>query len=97
MDEPLGFAVGNALEVKEAIAALKGEWPEDLKELVYGLGIRMLILSGKAKSEEEAYRKMDDCIANRKALRKLEAFISAQGGDANVIENVEMLPKAPFF
>ncbi len=95
MDEPLGFAVGNALEVKEAIAALKGEWPEDLKELVYGLGIRMLILSGKAKSEEEAYRKMDDCIANRKALRKLEAFISAQGGDANVIENVEMLPKAP--
>ncbi len=95
MDEPLGFAVGNALEVKEAIAALKGEWPKDLKELVYCLGTHMLILSGKAESEEEAFQKINGCIAKREALGKLEAFIRAQGGDIRVIEDAEILPKAP--
>ena len=75
MDQPLGFAVGNALEVQEAIATLKGEGPEDFTQLCMTLGSYMLIAGGRAKEEEEARNLLQEVIANGSALRKLEAFI----------------------
>lgn len=94
MDQPLGRAVGNALEVKEAIATLKGEGPEDFHELCLTLGSQMLIAGGKADSTEEAGTMLERVIADGSALRKLEEFVEAQGGDGAAVRNPELLPKA---
>lgn len=96
MDEPLGLAVGNALEVKEAIATLKGHGPEDLKELCITLGSYMLILAKKAKDVDEARRMLEETITSGSAFEKLKEFVAAQGGDAGMIENPELLPKAKY-
>lgn len=94
MDQPLGFAVGNALEVKEAIDTLNGNGPEDFVELCLTLGSQMVYLAGKASSPEEAREKLQEVIANKSALHKLADFIEAQGGDKELVFHPENLPKA---
>lgn len=94
MDQPLGFAVGNALEVKEAIATLKGNGPEDFVELCLTLGSCMLLAGGKAKNVDEARTLLKQVIADGSALRKLAQFVEAQGGDAAAVYDPELLPKA---
>ena len=94
MDEPLGFAVGNALEVKEAIDTLKGKGPADFTELVLNLACRMVMLSGIETDEDKAMALLKENIANGKALDKLAEFVSAQGGDSRAVYDTDLLPKA---
>lgn len=94
MDQPLGYAVGNALEVREAIAALHGEGPEDLMELCYVFGAYLLKAAGLADSHEEGRKKMRDSVSSGVALRKFAEWVQAQGGDPAVAEEPELLPKA---
>lgn len=88
MDEPLGFAIGNALEVKEAILALKGEGPKDLTELMLELGAHMVVLGEKADSLEEAKVMLKTNIENGKALQYFKRLVEAQGGNAEVIDTL---------
>lgn len=92
MDQPLGFAVGNILEVKEAIDTLKGEGPEDLTELCLVLGSHMLVLGEVAKTEEEARNLLEDIIKSGKGLEKLKELVDAQGGDSKYVTNPELFP-----
>lgn len=94
MDQPLGFAVGNALEVKEAIETLQGRGPADFLELCLTLGTQMLLLGKKAKTEEEARKKLLAVIEDGSALRKLAEFVEAQGGDSAAVYDTSLLPKA---
>ena len=94
MDQPLGLAVGNALEVKEAIDTLRGEGPADFVELCMTLGAQMLLVGGRAASEEEAREMLQKVIDDGSALNKLAAFVEAQGGDAKTVFDTELLPKA---
>ncbi len=87
MEEPLGFAVGNALEVKEAIDELKGHGPKDFHELIIRAGGIMLLQAKIVSSEEEGERKIQEAIDNGSGLRKLIEMVEAQGGDASYIEN----------
>ena len=96
MSQPLGFAIGNALEVKEAIDTLKGEGPEDLTELCMTLGSFMVYLGKKAESLEEARAKLQEVIDNGKALEVFKLFLSSQGGDGSVVDNPEKLPAAAY-
>lgn len=95
MDEPLGCAVGNALEVKEAIALLKGEFGGNLLELCLTLGACILTESGKCASREDARDALLRGIADGSALGKLAEFVAAQGGDPRSVYDVSMLPAAP--
>lgn len=94
MDQPLGCAVGNALEVKEAIETLQGKGPADFMELCMTLGSRMMILGKKAKIEKTARERLLAVIRNGSALRKLAEFVEAQGGDAAAVYDTSLLPKA---
>lgn len=94
MDEPLGFAVGNALEVKEAIDTLKGKGPKDFVELCLTLGSYMVVAAQKAQSIEEARGMLEKVIEDGSALDKLAAFIEAQGGDKEMVYHPEKLPLA---
>ena len=94
MDEPLGCAVGNALEVKEAIDTLKGKGPADFTELVLNLACRMVMLSGIETDEDKAMALLKENISNGKALDKLAEFVSAQGGDSRAVYDTDLLPKA---
>lgn len=94
MDQPLGLAVGNALEVEEAIAALKGQGPDDFTELCMTLGALMLIAGGKAKEEAEARKMLQKVIEDGSALKKMAEFVKAQGGDETVVYDTQLLPKA---
>lgn len=94
MSQPLGFAVGNALEVKEAIATLKGEGPADLTELSLTLASQMVFLAKKADSIEQAREKLLAVIENGDAITKLKQFIEAQGGDPKVVDQPDRLPQA---
>ncbi|WP_026882615.1 pyrimidine-nucleoside phosphorylase [Clostridium akagii] len=96
MSQPLGFAIGNALEVKEAIDTLKGEGPEDLTELVLTLGSQMVVLAKKAKTLEEARKMLVQVIKNGKALDKFKVFLKNQGGDSSIVDNPEKLPQAKY-
>ena len=96
MSQPLGNAIGNALEVKEAIDTLKGEGPDDLTELCLTLGSQMVYLAEKASSIEEARQKLEENLQNGKALEKFKVFIEAQGGDPKVADQPELLPQAKF-
>ena len=96
MSQPLGYAIGNALEVQEAIDTLKGHGPEDLMELCLTLGSQMVVLGGKASSIEEARTKLEEVVANGAALEVLKKFIAAQGGDASVVDNPAKLPQAKY-
>ena len=94
MNQPLGFAVGNALEVKEAIDTLKGEGPEDLLELAVVLGTYMLLGVKHFTDEAEARAALYKTIEDGSALKKLEEFVAAQGGNPEAVHNYELLPKA---
>lgn len=94
MDQPLGYAVGNALEVREAIDTLCGRGPADFVELCLTLGSRMLIAGGKAADPREAEEMLKGVIADGSALRKLAGFVEAQGGSAEAVYHPDLLPKA---
>ncbi|WP_100486684.1 pyrimidine-nucleoside phosphorylase [Sporolactobacillus pectinivorans] len=96
MSQPLGRAVGNALEVKEAIDTLKGQGPADLKELVLALGSLMVQSAGKADSKEEAEKLLENSLSQGKALKKFRQFIANQGGNPDVADHPEQLPQARF-
>ncbi|MCB2291493.1 pyrimidine-nucleoside phosphorylase [Clostridium sp. CS001] len=92
MDQPLGFAVGNALEIKEAIDTLKGEGPEDLTELCLTLGAHMLVLGEKAKNAEQAREILKDIIKSGEGLAKLRELVVAQGGNPAFVDDMSMFP-----
>lgn len=94
MDEPLGFAVGNALEVKEAIDTLAGNGPQDLYELCLELGSHMVAGAGKAQNCAEAKEMLAGTIKDGSALRKLAELVEAQGGNPEAVYDTELLPKA---
>ncbi|WP_242220919.1 pyrimidine-nucleoside phosphorylase [Bacillus cereus group sp. BfR-BA-01380] len=96
MSQPLGFAIGNALEVKEAIDTLKGEGPEDLTELVLVLGSQMVVLAKKANTLEEAREMLKEVMKNGKAIEKFKQFLSNQGGDSSIVDQPEKLPQAKY-
>lgn len=95
MDEPLGCAVGNALEVKEALALLKGEFGGELKELCLTLGGAILTGAGAAETDAEARSMLERGIIDGSALEKFAEFIRAQGGDAREVYDTSLLPEAP--
>lgn len=94
MNQPLGNAIGNALEVKEAIATLKGEGPQDFTELCLKAGSIMLQQAHLANSESQARAMLMEVIKNGKAFEKLIAMVQAQGGNVEQIKHPETLPKA---
>ena len=94
MDQPLGCAVGNAVEVKEAISVLSGETQGDLLELCLTLGSCMLVSAGFAKNDDEARAELMETIRSGKALQKLADLVEAQGGDADAVYEPSMLPDA---
>ena len=94
MDEPLGMAVGNILEVKEAIDTLKGNGPKDFTELVETLASHMLILGGIAEKFDEALSMVRGAVRDGKALDKFKQFVSAQGGDTRYIDHPELFEQA---
>ncbi|MEC1290315.1 pyrimidine-nucleoside phosphorylase [Bacillus mojavensis] len=96
MSQPLGFAIGNALEVKEAIDTLKGEGPEDLHELVLTLGSQMVVLAKKAGTLDEARAKLEEVMKNGKALEKFKDFLKNQGGDSSIVDDPSKLPQAAY-
>lgn len=94
MDQPLGVAIGNALEVREAINTLKGEGPDDLLELSCVLGAQMLIAAKVVDNMEDGITKLKNTIKDGTALDKFREFIQYQNGNPEVIENTDLLPKA---
>ncbi|MCE0455428.1 pyrimidine-nucleoside phosphorylase [Staphylococcus haemolyticus] len=96
MSQPLGRAIGNALELKEAIDTLNGKGPEDLTELVLTLGSQMVVLANRAKTLEEARQLLNEAIENGSALEKFKTFLENQGGDASVVDAPELLPTATY-
>ncbi|MCU5393414.1 pyrimidine-nucleoside phosphorylase [Bacillus toyonensis] len=96
MSQPLGEAIGNALEVQEAIDTLQGKGPKDLEELCLTLGGQMVYLAGQASSLEDAREKLIEVMNNGKALESFKTFLSAQGGDASVVDDPSKLPQAQF-
>ncbi|WJP97619.1 pyrimidine-nucleoside phosphorylase [Macrococcus bovicus] len=96
MSQPLGYAIGNALEVKEAIETLKGQGPDDLNELVLTLGSQMVVLGGGAETLDEARAKLQEVIDNGKALEKFRTFLENQGGNGDVVDDVSLLPQAAY-
>ena len=96
MSQPLGNAVGNALEVIESAEMLKGRGPRDLVELCRALTSHMLVLGNAANSLEEASAKYDSVIASGQAMEKLQRVVAEQGGDARALEDYSLLPQAQF-
>ena len=94
MAQPLGFAIGNAVEVREAIDTLNGAGPSDLTELVLALGGEMLTLAGIAESSADAAQLLQSSLATGKAAAKFKDLIKAQGGNPDVVENPALLPQA---
>lgn len=95
MGLPLGLAIGNALEVREAIETLRGGGPEDLRELALELAARMVALSRAAPGFPEARTRCVEALANGAALGRLREMVAAQGGDTRAIDEPELLPTAP--
>lgn len=96
MSQPLGYAIGNALEVKEAIDTLKGEGPADLTELCLTLGSYMVLLAEKAETLEEARLLLEAAIRDGSALERMKLFLSSQGGDGSVVDDPTKLPQAAY-
>jgi pyrimidine-nucleoside phosphorylase len=96
MNQPLGHAVGNALEVRETIDALKGNPSEDLKELVLNLASWMMVFGGRAETPEEGYKIAEENLYSGRGLKKFRQMIVQQGGDPNVVDNPDLLPTAKF-
>lgn len=96
MNQPLGNAIGNALEIKESIDLLKGQAPADITELVMTLGAHMVVMPGKADDLETARAMCEKTITDGSALQKFGDMVAAQGGDRNVIDHPEIMPQAKF-
>ena len=96
MSEPLGFTIGNALEVKEAIDTLQGNGPDDLTELCLELGSHMLVLGEAAKTQDEAVETLKQLINSGAAFDKFKELVKAQGGDTSVIDQTNLLPNTQF-
>ena len=96
MSQPLGYAIGNALELKEAMDTLRGEGPDDLTELVMTLGSQMVVLGGKADTLEEARDLLQQAIDSGAALDKFRTFLKNQGGNPEVVDHPELLPQAQY-
>ncbi|EME7120956.1 pyrimidine-nucleoside phosphorylase [Enterococcus faecium] len=96
MSEPLGEAIGNSLEVVEAIETLQGNGPEDLVEMCYALGSQMVVLAGKAKTTDEARTLLQEALESGKALAKLKEMIQNQGGDPAIVEHPERILTARY-
>lgn len=96
MDEPLGYAVGNTLEVMEAIDSLRGHGPKDFMELIYTLGEQMMMLSDDSLSKEKAREMLEEAIATGKAYEMFKTFIKIQGGNPSDVDHIEDLLKATF-
>ncbi|MBC9130262.1 pyrimidine-nucleoside phosphorylase [Frischella sp. Ac48] len=96
MSQPLGYAIGNALEVKEAIDTLKGQGPADLHELVLTLGSQMVVLANGAKTLAEARERLEEVMHNGKAIEKFKVMLKNQGGDPSVVDHPEKLPEAKY-
>lgn len=96
MSQPLGRAIGNALEVKEAIDVLKGKGPEDLRELVLALGSQMLVLAKQAKDLNQGKQKLLQAIQSGQALAKFKELLEIQGGNSQVVEDSDLLPQAKY-
>ena len=94
MEEPLGYAVGNSLEVIEAIETLKGNGPKDFVHLCENLGAYMLLLAKNVATFEEGIKKIRQVIEDKSAIEKLKVFIENQGGDKRVVDDYSLLPKA---
>lgn len=94
MEQPLGNAIGNAIEVREAIDTLSGKGPKDLAELVTELGAEMLLISGLLSTREEAGSVIFKNLHNRKGLDRLADLIAAQGGTREVVGNPDLLPQS---
>ncbi|MFC4808426.1 pyrimidine-nucleoside phosphorylase [Paenibacillus sp. GCM10023250] len=95
MDQPLGFAIGNALEVREAILTLHGRGPDDLTELCIALASHMVVLGGQAAGLKEAEATLREKLRSGEALAKFKQFVEAQGGDPAVGDDPALLPQAP--
>ena len=95
MEQPLGRAIGNALEMAEAIAILRGEGPEDVSELCYHEAAELLLMTGKVPDAETADTLIQHTIQSGAAVQKLAEVIAAQGGDRRQIEDPQLLPQAP--
>jgi len=93
MDEPLGYAIGNANEIVEAIETLKGNGPEDLNEVVYTIALLSLKAKGEIKDLSEGKKKIDEVINNGTALEKLSQFITESGGNGNLVNDYSLLPQ----
>lgn len=96
MSEPLGKAIGNSLEVVEAIETLQGNGPEDLVEMCYALGSQMVVLAGKAKTIDEARTLLQEALESGKALAKFKEMIQNQGGDPTIVEQPERILTARY-
>jgi pyrimidine-nucleoside phosphorylase len=94
MDRPLGRACGNALEVEEAMLALRGEGPPDLMDVTYALGAEMLVLGRVAASTDAARREMEKAIGTGRAAERMQQIIEAQGGNPGVVDDPAALPQA---
>jgi thymidine phosphorylase len=94
MDQPLGRAVGNALEVREAVDLLHDEGPRDLREVTVELTAEMLLLAGVASGREEALRKVNGAIGDGRGFLKLCEIVEAQGGDPDALADPALLPRA---
>jgi pyrimidine-nucleoside phosphorylase len=95
MDQPLGRTVGNAVEVVESIEALKGRGPADLMEVTFALGVQMLLLGKVATAPSKARAQLENAISSGTALARFRDLVTAQGGDAGVIDDYSRLPQAP--
>ena len=96
MSEPLGEAIGNSLEVVEAIETLQGDGPEDLVEMCYALGSQMVVLAEKAKTMDEARAMLEEALESGKALAKFKEMIQNQGGDSTIVDEPERLLTARY-
>jgi len=96
MEQPLGYTIGNALEVREAIQTLAGEGAWDLTELCLRIGAEMLVLAGHSQTDAEAYQLLQEKLKSKAGLFKLRELISSQGGNPNVIDDLSILPQAQY-
>lgn len=95
MESPLGKAIGNILEVKEAIETLSGHGPDDLTQLCLDLGIRMVMMSEKATTEDDAKKMLTESLQTGKALQKFKEWIAYQHGDSTFVDYPELFSEAP--
>ena len=96
MEEPLGYSVGNTLEIIEAIEFLKGSMQEDVKEVVFTLGSYILKLAGKGNNIEENKQNMQECISTGKAYKKFLQLVQKQGGNIEFCKNTEKFKMAKY-